>query len=223
MHKTLARQVAHHIHDQIPPSSQWAELLEAVSATYEGFDQDRLLIERSLEISSRELKGLIALLQATLDSIGEGILVINGTGQMISHNKRFIEIWGVPEEIMKTHSNEKAITYVLDKIFDPSGFKRNINNAFANAIDTSAYVVKFKDGRTVEMNSRPQLVDGENVGRVWSFRDITHHLITEEELKTKLSALERLNKAMIDRELKMVELKKKIALLEGRDALQSGE
>jgi PAS domain-containing protein len=223
MHKTLARQVAHHINDPSLVSSPWTELLDAVSTTYEGFDQDRLLIERSLEISSRELKGLIALLQATLDSIGEGILVINSSGQMINHNKRFLEIWDIPEEIMKTHDNEKAITYVLDKIIDPIGFRKNINNAFANAVNNSAYVVKFKDGKIVEMNSRPQLVDGENVGRVWSFRDITLHLITEEELKTKLSALERLNKAMIDRELKMVELKKKIVSLESMIASQSGE
>jgi sensor histidine kinase regulating citrate/malate metabolism len=75
-------------------------------------------------------------------------------------------------------------------------------------------MVKLHDGRTVEINTRPQLLDGKPVGRVWSFRDVSELLQVEDELTKKLSALERLNKAMVNRELKMVELKKRIAELE---------
>lgn len=109
MHKTLLRQIDHHIQDANAIPAAWQALLEAVSNTYEGFDQDRLLIERSLEVSSNELKGLIALLQATLDSTSEGILVINARGQMANYNKRFLEIWKIPEEIMRTHDTQKAV------------------------------------------------------------------------------------------------------------------
>jgi PAS domain S-box-containing protein len=214
MHKTLARQIDRYLEDMVIEDPKFHELFEAVSATYEGLDQDRLLIERSLDISSKEMRGLIALLQTTLDSIGEGIIVIDIKGHVVNYNKRFLEIWQVPEEIMETKDSEKVVGWGVDKVFDPKGFQQKIDEAFASANDGPLHVIKFKDGRTVEVNSKPQIVDGVTMGRVWSFRDITKHLITEDELKTKLNALERLNKAMIDRELKMVELKKKIAQLE---------
>jgi hypothetical protein len=51
-------------------------------------------------------------------------------------------------------------------------------------------------------------------------RDITARKKVEGELQEKLLELERMNKMMIDRELKMSELKQKIAVLES--AAKSG-
>ncbi len=47
-------------------------------------------------------------------------------------------------------------------------------------------------------------------------RDIGKQKKAEEELNTKLAEFERMNKVMIGRELKMVELKSKIKRLEGK-------
>ena len=54
MHKTLARQVKRYLGEK-PVPAEFKELLEAINKTYLGFDRDRKLNERSLEISSREL------------------------------------------------------------------------------------------------------------------------------------------------------------------------
>lgn len=214
MHKTLLRQLKHSFGELPELSPEWSDLLHSVSETYEDFDRDRLLIERSLEISSTELKELVTLLQATIDSINEGILVLDEKGIMINHNKRFTEIFNVPGTLVKSQPNNEFITNLLSTMEDPETAWKDFDNANKSNAD-SRHIVKFKDGRTVESNSKPHIVDGRIVGRVWSFRDITDFLKTENELKVKLSALERLNNAMIDRELKMVELKKQIKLLEG--------
>jgi hypothetical protein len=55
LHKTLQRQIKKFLSapDAIP--SEYQALLQAVSDTYTHTDEDRALIERSLELSSREM------------------------------------------------------------------------------------------------------------------------------------------------------------------------
>jgi PAS domain S-box-containing protein len=214
MHKTLVRQLTHFIKDPEVFQREWKEFLDAVSSTYDSFDTDRQLIERSLEISSHEMRGFISMLQATLDSTSEGILVVDQTGQIVNYNRRFEEMWGMPEDILKSRDSERAIEHALQSAADPLKFRTFIDDANKSEGDTPSHIFRLLDGRTIEINTKPQLLDGRAVGRVWSFRDVTELLLIEDELKTKLTALERLNKAMVNRELKMVELKKRIVELE---------
>jgi len=40
----------------------------------------------------------------------------------------------------------------------------------------------LKDGRVFEVYSKPQLIDGKPVGRVWSHRDVTKQMQVEAQL-----------------------------------------
>jgi light-regulated signal transduction histidine kinase (bacteriophytochrome) len=55
MHKLLARQLKRHLGEdgRMPP--EWQALLQAVNEAYEQADADRLLLERSMEMTSQEL------------------------------------------------------------------------------------------------------------------------------------------------------------------------
>src|SRR4051794_37533619 len=53
MHRLLTRQVRRHLNGEAPELLQ--TFLAAVDEAYTGFDADRLVCERSLDISSREL------------------------------------------------------------------------------------------------------------------------------------------------------------------------
>ena len=55
MHRLLARQLKRHFGADFQPSQQWLGLLELVSQAYEQADADRMILERSLELSSQEL------------------------------------------------------------------------------------------------------------------------------------------------------------------------
>lgn len=55
MNKLLERQIRKYLGNATPVSTEFRNLLQAISDSYDGFDQDRSLIERSLELSSKEL------------------------------------------------------------------------------------------------------------------------------------------------------------------------
>ena len=56
MHKILERQLRRYLKDiDEPMAAELTKLYEAISNTYDHYDQDYRLLERSLEISSKEL------------------------------------------------------------------------------------------------------------------------------------------------------------------------
>jgi hypothetical protein len=58
LHRTLERQVKKYFPDTKVFSAEMTRFFQTVSDTYESNDQDRELIERSLDLSSKELVGI---------------------------------------------------------------------------------------------------------------------------------------------------------------------
>ena len=55
MHTLLERQLQKHIEDPTSLPPEWADFVEAVHEAYKQADEDRELLERSLELTSEEL------------------------------------------------------------------------------------------------------------------------------------------------------------------------
>jgi len=71
MHRTLERQIKKYLADQSTRPEGWDSFLQAISDTYIHSDEDRALIERSLEISSQELTDKYQNLRASLEGAEE--------------------------------------------------------------------------------------------------------------------------------------------------------
>lgn len=72
-----------------------------------------------------------------------------------------------------------------------------------------------KDTIWVLVNEKPIVKNGKVTGLVGSLTDITKRKLAEQALNQRAAELERLNKLMIGRELRMVELKKELEVLRG--------
>jgi diguanylate cyclase (GGDEF)-like protein/PAS domain S-box-containing protein len=129
-----------------------------------------------------ELRSTLSLLSSTLEATDDGILVVDHTGQISSYNRRFVELWQVPEEVLLAGDDEAAIGYVLEQLSNPETFLSKIADLYANPTAESHDVLHFRDGRVFDRYSKPHLIDGEIVGRVWCFRDVTERRRLEDQL-----------------------------------------
>ena len=129
-----------------------------------------------------DLAKTISLLQATFDSTTDGILVIDRDGNIATFNRKFQQMWQLPDDIVATRDNEATIAFVLEQLQDPQAFVEKIEEIFSQPDSETYELLEFIDGRVFERYSMPQRVGEEIVGRVWTFRDITARKLAEEIL-----------------------------------------
>ncbi len=162
-----------------------------------------------------ELEHSVALLKATVDATADGILVVDPGGRMVRFNRRFVEMWGIPEDVAESRDESRALAFVLGKLRDPAAFVKKVMTVYAQPASASHDVVELSDGRLIERDSLPQVVDGSTVGRVWSFRDVTDRTHAGEEIEETLSLLKATLEAtadgilVVDREGRIVSFNKK--------------
>ena len=130
--------------------------------------------ESELRRNEDERQKTISLLNATIESTTDGILVVDREGRTVLFNRRFAEMWRIPENILATRDDQQALAFVLDQLTDPDLFLHKVKNC-TDLEDESFDVLEFKDGRLFERYSKPQIIQNEVVGRVWNFRDITEN------------------------------------------------
>ncbi len=143
----------------------------------------------------------LALTRATLESTADGILVVNTTGKIETYNRRFAEMWRLPEEVLASGDDARAVQCVLEQLSVPEEFLARVRHLYDHPDEESFDAFGFKDGRVFERYSCPNRLDGQVIGRVWSFRDVTDRVraqaaqtVLEEQLRqaTKMEAVGRL-------------------------------
>ncbi|MGH9265904.1 MAG: PAS domain S-box protein [Acidimicrobiales bacterium] len=135
----------------------------------------------------KQLQETLSLLAATLDATADGILVVDPTGRITSFNRRFRELWHLPEPILDSRDDAAAVSWVLGQLKDPDAFVAKVDELYDHPEAESHDVLEFTDGRVFERTSKPQRVSGETVGRVWSFHDATERKRLEADLASALA------------------------------------
>ncbi|HZV00410.1 MAG TPA: PAS domain-containing protein, partial [Planctomycetota bacterium] len=133
--------------------------------------------------ADRELERSLSLLQATLDSTADGIVVVDLEGRIVSINRRALALWDIPDELAASGDLWALVDHVRPSIDDAEGFVRNERELLADRENERLDTIHFKDGRVFERYSQPHRIGGAVAGRVCSFRDVTER---ERLLRTAL-------------------------------------
>ena len=138
---------------------------------------------RSRKHAEQRLENSLSLLHSTLESTADGILVVDSKGKISAFNQRFLTLWQIPNDILESRDDEKAIAIVLDQLSDPEAFLEKVRYLYGRPEEGSFDLIEFKDGKIFERYSLPQKIGDTIVGRVWSFSDVTDRKRYEEQLR----------------------------------------
>ena len=144
--------------------------------------------------TEEDLTKSLSILGATLESTADGILVTDQLGVVVQFNQPYLKIWGIPDD--ESRHARYAFNLILKELESPATFLLRIKALRTDPDLESHDILELKDGRFIETRSRPRIIDSENVGRVWSFRDVTEH----QQAEVMLKAEERVLKMMVDGE-----------------------
>jgi PAS domain S-box-containing protein len=135
-------------------------------------------------------------LNVILESTADGILAIDNEGKTIKTNKRFAELWSVPQPLIEAGvafgADKSLLNFAVAQLNDPEDFVAKVQQ-ISETVDYDMDMFNLKDGRIFERFSAPLLMRGSSIGRVWSFRDITDRIIAEQEIKKRNEQLSQVN------------------------------
>jgi two-component system, cell cycle sensor histidine kinase and response regulator CckA len=133
----------------------------------------------------------MSILSATLESIVDGILVLDLGLQVVMYNKKYPQILGIPEALMAKADYHGLLDFVLGEVKNPESFDQRLAELVAHPGQESTIIMEFLDGRVIERVSCPHLIGDKVAGMVLNFRDITMQRRVETHLRNaqKVEAL----------------------------------
>lgn len=121
-----------------------------------------------------ELEHSVALLQATINSTSDGIIVVAQDGGIVHYNRKFQEIWHTSEAWERASTPSEQINLLVDQVKEKERFVKGFLEEQYETQDKEYHdILELKDGRIVERYSTPYRFGGVIAGRVWSIRDVT--------------------------------------------------
>jgi len=158
----------------------------------------------------KKLDDKLRLLMTAVEEAPDGVQIVDLEGVVIYSNKAIEKIYGfsVKDYTRKKVRDQNVYPDIADKVIIPAIKKKG---RWSGEVE-----VKHKDGHKFPIFLTASMVQnkkGKPIAMVGIIKDITGRKKAEEGLNDKVHELERVNKLMVGRELRMIELKKEITKL----------
>jgi diguanylate cyclase (GGDEF)-like protein/PAS domain S-box-containing protein len=129
-----------------------------------------------------------SMFQAIVESTPYGLLVTNKHGHVLCYNQPYMDMWGIPREVMVNARHETIFQHYSSQLKDPQQFLLSTEVIYGAWLPESFDILEFIDGRVFERYTKARTLEGPNMVRIWSFRDITERRQAE-AYKAQLAAM----------------------------------
>ena len=127
-------------------------------------------------------ESVVAELRATLESTADGILVTDLAGRVRSFNRRFAQLWGIPETLLESGDACGVHDWMRRSVEDPDAWQQRWAATQEAVLLARHDPVRLHSGQVLDCVSRPLWLRGRPAGRVYSFRDLTRQLAAESRI-----------------------------------------
>ena len=117
-----------------------------------------------------------------LESMLEGILVVSTKGEVVKYNKKFLELYNIPEHIAAIGDDKLLLGLAASHVKHFEEFIKGIEKVYQDPGKPSHTIIEFINGQIIDRHSYPFIVNGEIKGTIWTFLDITENKKVEQEL-----------------------------------------
>ena len=194
-----------------PPrdAGAWSAFASRVSSLWEAIDRERRerqTREHSLTTSLGEMQRLylelkrsaahqlaeerermsqgLAILRATLDTMFDGLLLVDDQRRVVMYNPQFVYLWNLPVEDTAFERDDQLMEHFLAAVEDPGEFRERVEWLDARPTESGRDVIRLHDGRVIDRLSAPvRTEEGLSYGRLWFFSDVTARYRAEEEVR----------------------------------------
>ncbi|MEP6886692.1 MAG: GAF domain-containing protein [Nitrospirales bacterium] len=117
------------------------------------------------------LQRLLAIIDTVLESTADGILVVDGEGNLVNFNQRLVSLWNMPDAVTESRLTEEIMGWMMRQLKIPDVLLRTMSE-LGNEPDAESYdILELQDGRMVERLSKPRREGDQCDGRIWIFRE----------------------------------------------------
>lgn len=124
------------------------------------------LLERSNQKVSKSLK----LLLAAFETAGDGVVVLDNKDEVMIFNQKFASLWQIDADLIKGDSKH-ILGLISRRLVEPIALDLILQKSQLNPSEEG--LLKLHNGNIVEFYFQTQKLEGQVVGRVWGFRDVT--------------------------------------------------
>lgn len=162
------------LHNTLPDMLQ---IIRSKELAMEDYD----LMLRSLNSQKEKLKTSTTSLQALIQSIQNGVLVETEDRKVMLTNEAFCKMFGIPvtaNELVGADcdSAAKASKHMFE---EEDLFLIRIQEILRNKLPVKAEILKLKDGRVFSRDFIPVFSQGEHLGHMWQYSDVTEEINTQ--------------------------------------------
>jgi PAS domain S-box-containing protein len=141
--------------------------------------------------AEQERQFQLSFIRAIYEGSLDGILVVSPLDVVLSHNKRFLDIWKISLPNISDNQqdnivgvpDQSVLSEVIQRVKEPESFLKRVRELYRDPDAKDHSEFKLTDNRTLERYSTSLLSgSGQYLGRAWFFRDITERKRAEEAL-----------------------------------------